>query len=138
MAAWTARRALWLLVWSLLWSVSVQQDTTFSFVNPPPEDSSITDPSYTVGADINIEWVGPNDFVSVRLVHVLADDNVSEFTYVFSMQNHINSVTCAVLVTNAVSFSRKCHQSWWPVHLGDRAKRHEPHKLNRILLQHIR
>ena len=85
MEALTSRRALWLVLWSLLWSFSLQQDDTFSFVNPPPEDSAITNPQYTVGADINIQWVGPNDFLSVRLVHVLPDDDYNEFTYVFSM-----------------------------------------------------
>ncbi|RAO64926.1 uncharacterized protein BHQ10_000938 [Talaromyces amestolkiae] len=76
------RRALWLLVWSLLWSLSLQDDT-YTFTNPPPDSSQISNPSYVVGSDIDIEWVGGNDFVSVRLVHVLPNDNYDEFTYVF-------------------------------------------------------
>lgn len=78
------RRALWLLVWSLLWSLSLQDDT-YTFTNPPPDSSQISNPSYVVGSDIDIEWVGGNDFVSVRLVHVLPNDNYDEFTYVFRM-----------------------------------------------------
>lgn len=84
MADLSFRRAIWLLVWSLLWSLSLQ-DSTYSFTNPPPDNSKITNPSYTVGSDIDIEWVGGNDFVTVRLVHVLPNDNYDEYTPVFSM-----------------------------------------------------
>lgn len=84
MADLSFRWALWLLVWSLLWSLSLQDDP-YTFTNPPPDSSDITNPHYTVGSDIGIEWVGSNDFVSVRLVHVLPNDNYDEFTYVFSM-----------------------------------------------------
>lgn len=88
MADLSFRRVLWLLVWSLLWSLSRQQDDNYSFTNPPPDSSQITNPSYQVGSDIDIEWVGGNDFVSVRLVHVLPGENYDEFTYVFSMLVH--------------------------------------------------
>lgn len=83
MADMSIRRVLWLLVWSLLWSPSLQ-DSSYTFTNPPPQGSQITNPSYEVGSDIGIGWVGGNDFVSVRLVHVLPS-NDDEFTYVFSM-----------------------------------------------------
>ncbi|EED19394.1 conserved hypothetical protein [Talaromyces stipitatus ATCC 10500] len=77
------RRAVWLLVWSLLWSPSLQQDS-YIFTNPPPDSSSIPNPTYNVGDDINLQWVGPNAFVSVRLVHVLPSNNFDEFTSVFT------------------------------------------------------
>lgn len=84
MADLSFRRALWLVVWSVLWSLSLQ-DSTYSFTNPPPSDSKITNPSYTVGSDIDIEWVGGNDFVTVRLVHILPNNDYDEYIPVFSM-----------------------------------------------------
>ncbi|KAH8695024.1 hypothetical protein BGW36DRAFT_381960 [Talaromyces proteolyticus] len=82
MLARTPIPGFWLLIWALLWSFSLQLDT-FSFVNPPSDQSTIPNPVYTVGDPIDIEWVGPNDFVSVRLVHYLADKDLDEFVYVF-------------------------------------------------------
>jgi hypothetical protein len=52
-------------------------------VNPPPSQSTISDPVYDVGDPIDIQWVGSNSFVSVRLVHWLPDSNLDEFVYVF-------------------------------------------------------
>ncbi|CRG86172.1 hypothetical protein PISL3812_03175 [Talaromyces islandicus] len=85
MLAWNLFGCFWLPIWALLWSVSLQQDDqTFAFVNPPPSQSSIQQPVYEVGDPIDIQWVGTNTFVSVRLVHVMpADLNVDEFIYVF-------------------------------------------------------
>lgn len=85
MATWAG---LWLLVWSLFWAVSLQDDDTFSFINPPPQNSAINNPQYVVGSDIDIQWVGPNDFVSVRFVHVLPNNDYSESISVFSMLAH--------------------------------------------------
>jgi hypothetical protein len=81
--------ALWLLVWSLLWPFSLQDNETFSFVNPPPRSSDISNPQYTVGSAIDIQWVGPNDFVTIWLVHVLPNnDDLNEIFYVFSVLAH--------------------------------------------------
>lgn len=83
MLAWNLFGCFWLPIWALLWSLSLGDDQTFAFVNPPPVQSSISDPTYDVGDPIDIQWVGTNTFVSVRLVHWLPDSNLDEFVYVF-------------------------------------------------------
>ncbi|OKL63309.1 hypothetical protein UA08_01479 [Talaromyces atroroseus] len=84
--------ALWFLAWSLLWPFSLQDDGAFSFVNPPPSNSDIDNPQYTVGSDVNIEWVGPNDFLAIMLVHVLPHNHSSEYTYVFSLPGNVTNL----------------------------------------------
>lgn len=92
MLAWNLFGCLWLPIWALLWGLSLQQDDeTFAFVNPPPSQSSISNPTYDVGDPIDIQWVGTNTFVSVRLVHYLPNDDLDEFVYVFGRCNSLLS-----------------------------------------------